>query len=139
MTVTEPAASGVTFSVSEVAAASGVAPSAVRFYEEHGLIGAERTAGGQRRFDDTAACRIKVAKVAQRVGLTVREIADVFAALPADPQPHDWDRLARTLIAEAEARTAVLRAYLEEIGSEGRLCEVDDRLAPAPPPGAGAG
>ncbi len=138
MTVTEPAGSGVTYSVGEVAAAGGVAPSAVRFYDRHGLISAHRTAGGQRRFDATAACRIKVAKVAQRVGLTVREIADAFAALPADPQPQDWDRLAATLIAEAESRTAALRAYLEEIGGDGRLCEVDDRLAGAPAPRVGA-
>ncbi len=75
--------------------------------------------------------------MAQRVGLTVREIADVFAALPADPQPSDWDQLAAILIAEAESRTAALRAYLEEIGTDGRLCEVDDRLAGARTPRAG--
>jgi MerR family redox-sensitive transcriptional activator SoxR len=122
----------VTFSVSEVAADSGVAPSAVRFYEQHGLIAAHRTAGGQRRFDDSA-CRIKVAKVAQRVGLTVREIAEVFSTLPADPQPQDWARLAAVLIEEAESRTAALRAYLDELRSGAKLCEVNDRLELAPP------
>ena len=118
-----------TLSVSEVASASGVAPSAVRFYEKHGLITAHRTAGDQRRFDDDAACRIKVAKVAQRVGLTVREIADVLAALPDGPQPADWARIADVLIEEAEARTAALRAHLDEIRSGVRLCEIDDRVA----------
>ena len=113
-------------SVSEVASASGIAPSAVRFYEKHGLITAHRTAGDQRRFDDNAACRIKVAKVAQRVGLTVREIADVLTALPDDPQPADWARIADVLIQEAEARTAALRANLDEIRSGTRLCEIDD-------------
>jgi len=113
-----------TRTVSDVAAESGVAPSAVRFYEQHGIITAVRTAGDQRRFDDSAACRIRVAKVAQRVGLTVREIADVFAALPGDPQPEDWGRVAQTLIAEAEARTAALKAHLNDMRGGGRLCEI---------------
>src|SRR3954453_6431907 len=108
-----------TRSVGDVAAESGVAASAVRFYEQHGVITAIRTPGGQRRFDDSAACRIKVAKVAQRVGLTVREIADVCTALPAGPQPQDWDRLATVLIEEAESRTAALRAHLDVLRSGG--------------------
>ncbi|MEU4832867.1 MerR family DNA-binding transcriptional regulator [Streptosporangium sp. NPDC023615] len=120
--------SGFTLSVKDVAAAAGVAPSAVRFYEQHGLITAYRTTSDQRRFDDLAACRIKVAKVAQRVGLTVREIADIFAALPDDPRPQDWNRVAVALVDEAEARTAALRTYLDEIRSDRRLCEIDDRV-----------
>ncbi|MBL7258975.1 MerR family transcriptional regulator [Paractinoplanes lichenicola] len=114
-----------TRSVSDVAAESGVAPSAVRFYEQHGVITAIRTQGDQRRFDDSAACRIRVAKVAQRVGLTVREIAEIFAALPADPQPDDWGRVATTLIDEAESRTAALKAYLTDMRGGGRLCEIE--------------
>ncbi|WP_436520217.1 MerR family transcriptional regulator [Actinoplanes sp. HUAS TT8] len=110
--------------VGEVAAEAGVAPSAVRFYEQHGVIRAERTAGDQRRFDENAACRIRVAKVAQRVGLTVREIADVFADLPDRPACEDWGRIADTLIAEAEARTAALREHLSAMSSGARLCEL---------------
>ncbi|MBU2664546.1 MerR family DNA-binding transcriptional regulator [Actinoplanes bogorensis] len=114
-----------TLSVGDVAAASGVASSAVRFYEQHGVITAVRTAGDQRRFDEGAACRIRVAKVAQRVGLTVREIAEIFAGLPDDPQPADWGQVADTLIAEAESRTAALKSYLNDMQSAGRLCEID--------------
>ncbi|MEX5717298.1 MerR family DNA-binding transcriptional regulator [Geodermatophilus maliterrae] len=126
-TATPTASRDSPFTVSDVATASGVAPSAVRFYEKHGLVTAVRTAGDQRRFDDSAACRIKVAKVAQRVGLTVREIADVFAALPADPQPEDWGRVADVLVAEAEARTAALRSHLGEMRSGAKLCDIDER------------
>jgi MerR family redox-sensitive transcriptional activator SoxR len=122
MTVQAPAA--YTLTVGEVAAASGVASSAVRFYEQHGVIHAERTSGDQRRFDSSAACRIRVAKVAQRVGLTVREIAAIFDALPADPAPADWGRVAETLIREAEERTATLRTHLDEMRSGSRLCEL---------------
>ncbi|GIE78219.1 hypothetical protein Aph02nite_41690 [Actinoplanes philippinensis] len=113
-----------TLTVGEVAAAGGVAASAVRFYEQHGVIHAERTAGDQRRFDDSAACRIRVAKVAQRVGLTVREIAEIFDRLPEQPRPEDWGQVAETLIREAEERTAALRSYLSQLRSGGRLCEM---------------
>ena len=125
MTATAPASSRYALTVSDVAAASGVAPSAVRFYEKHGLITAQRTAGDQRRFDDDASCRIKVAKVAQRVGLTVREIADVFGTLPADTRPEDWQRVAVVLVEEAESRTAALRRHLAELRSGAKLCEID--------------
>jgi MerR family transcriptional regulator, redox-sensitive transcriptional activator SoxR len=117
-----------TRTVGDVAADSGVATSAVRFYERYGVITATRTATNQRRFDESAACRIKVAKLAQRVGLTIREIADVFADLPADPDPQDWGRIAETLIAEAEARTAELRARLADIRTGTKLCEIIDHI-----------
>lgn len=113
--------------VGDIAAASGVAPSAVRFYERYGVITAARTASNQRRFDESAACRIKVAKLAQRVGLTVREIAELFAELPAAPQPHDWGRVAQALVEEAEARATDLRTQLAMIGSGTKLCEITDR------------
>jgi MerR family redox-sensitive transcriptional activator SoxR len=131
VTAAAPASFPYTLTVSDVAAASGVAPSAVRFYEKHGLITARRTAGDQRRFDDDAACRIKVAKVAQRVGLTVREIADVFSTLPADTQPQDWQRVAEVLVEEAESRTAALRRHLDELRSGAKLREIDIRAEPS--------
>ncbi|WP_328469864.1 MerR family DNA-binding transcriptional regulator [Actinoplanes sp. NBC_00393] len=123
MTVTQQTGT-YTLTVGEVAADAGVAPSAVRFYEQHGIIRAERTAGDQRRFDESAACRIRVAKVAQRVGLTVREIAEIFADLPEDPGPRDWGGVAEQLITEAEERTAALKAYLGEMRSGAKLCEL---------------
>ncbi|WP_277213599.1 MerR family transcriptional regulator [Isoptericola croceus] len=114
--------------VSEVAAASGVAPSAVRFYEKHGVVRAVRTSGNQRRFDDSAACRIQVAKLAQRVGLTVREIADLYADLPADPRPEDWARIAEQLVVEAQRRVADLRAGLDVLATDTKLCEIGASL-----------
>lgn len=117
-----------TFTVGDIAAAGGVAASAVRFYEQHGVIAAERTAGNQRRFHEAAGCRIQVAKLAQRVGLTVREIAELFHDLPTDPGPEDWDRIAGSLVAQAEERVADLRAQLEVLGSDETLCDVGSRL-----------
>ncbi|QGG96628.1 MerR family transcriptional regulator [Actinomarinicola tropica] len=115
--------------VSEVAAASGVAPSAVRFYEQHGLIHAVRTAGNQRRFDPSAVCRIQVAKLAQRVGLTVREIAELFSDLPGDPGPEEWGRVADRLCVEAQQRVDDLRERLEALASGERLCDLGAALS----------
>ncbi|MFD4293210.1 MerR family transcriptional regulator [Rhodococcus sp. NPDC058505] len=112
--------------VREVAIESGVTSSAVRFYEKHGVIRAVRTAGNQRRFDDSAACRILVAKLAQRVGLTVREIAELFEQLPVDrhPDARDWDRIGAKLVNEAEHRVTRLKSQLAGLKSDTTLCEM---------------
>lgn len=114
--------------VGEVAAESGVAASAVRFYEKQGIIHARRTSTNQRRFDESAACRIHVAKLAQRVGLTVREIAELFDSLPADPEPDDWSGLADHLVRQAEQRVADLKKQLEALGSDAKLCDLGAEL-----------
>ncbi|MFG1916280.1 MerR family transcriptional regulator [Micromonospora sp. NPDC048898] len=113
-----------TLTVGDVARESGVSGSAVRFYERQGLIAAARTGGNQRRFDSDAACRIRVARVAQRVGLTVRDIRDLLASLPPDPEPADWQGLHDRLTAEAERRIRDLHAALDDIGSGRRLCDL---------------
>ncbi|WP_159618738.1 MerR family transcriptional regulator [Ruania rhizosphaerae] len=115
--------------VGEVARAAGVAPSAVRFYEKHAVVMARRDSGNRRRFEESAGCRIKVAKLAQRVGLTLREIADLFAELPHEPGPPDWERVASQLIAESERRTKELHDCLAELQSGEKLCGAVDRMA----------
>ncbi|AJT42820.1 transcriptional regulator [Psychromicrobium lacuslunae] len=110
--------------VRDVAESSGVAPSAVRFYEEHGVIEAVRTSGNQRRFAESASCRISVARLAQGVGLTVRDMAEIFADFPAEPQAEDWGRVSATLITQAEQRIADLKQQLASLQSGGKLCEL---------------
>lgn len=110
--------------VSEVAREAGVASSAVRFYDRHGIVDSLRTSTNQRRFDEQAACRIKVAKVAQRVGLTVGEIHDLLATLPPRPLADDWAVVCARLIDDAEARVGELKQVLEDLGSDRRLCEL---------------
>jgi MerR family redox-sensitive transcriptional activator SoxR len=110
--------------VGEVAEQAGVTQSAVRFYERHGLLTAARTSGNQRRFGESAPCLLKVAKVAQRVGLSVKEITALFATLPEEPAHEDWRRIATTLVVEAQARVDALRAALDDLGSGSKLCEL---------------
>ncbi|OLT48976.1 hypothetical protein BJF85_11050 [Saccharomonospora sp. CUA-673] len=127
-TVTRPAPTGEHLSVSEVAEVAGIAPSAVRFYEKHGVIKAVRTPGNQRRFDDSAGCRVQVAKLAQRVGLTIKEIAALFDGLPPNPSPDHWDRIANRLVTEAQQRVEELKSHLEVLGSDALLCEAGATL-----------
>lgn len=122
--MTTSAAGQRDLTVGDLARASGVAPSAVRFYETHGLLSCGRTAGNQRRFREPDVCRTKVIRVAQRAGLSIAEIKALFAELPADPAVADWERLTGRLMAEASQRIQQLRQVLEEIASGEKLCEL---------------
>ena len=85
-------------SIGELSARSGVAPSALRYYEEVGLISAERTSGNQRRYLRPTLRRVAFIRSAQRVGLTLDEIAEALDTLPRDhaPTKADWARLSRS-------------------------------------------
>jgi len=83
--------------VSEVAARSGFAPSALRFYEKVGLIAASRTAGGQRRFERSTLRRLAFIRAGRNVGLTLDDVAAALALLPGGRTPTraDWTRLSK--------------------------------------------
>ena len=74
--------------IGEVARRSGVASSALRFYEERGLISSERAGSGHRRYPRPALRRIAFIVFAQRIGLTLDEIGSELAKLPPDQRPH---------------------------------------------------
>jgi MerR family redox-sensitive transcriptional activator SoxR len=86
---------GEPLTIGQVSARSGVAPSALRYYEQQGLIAASRTAGGARRFSRTVLRRLAFVRAAQNVGLSLGEIREALAALPEDrpPTARDWARL----------------------------------------------
>ena len=98
--------------IGEVARRSGLAASAIRFYEGQGLIHAERTPSGQRRFRRDVLRRIAFIRIAQRVGLSLEEIVAALAELPADraPSVHDWQRLTRGWRQRIDQRIALLEA-----------------------------
>jgi len=94
--------------VGEVARRSGVAVSAVHFYERKGLIAAWRSGGNQRRYERAALRRIAIIKVAQQLGISLADIGARLAALPADRTPAraDWARLAAGWRGDLDRRIA---------------------------------
>jgi MerR family redox-sensitive transcriptional activator SoxR len=81
--------------IGEVAARSGIAPSALRYYEELGLISATRTAGGARRYPRSVLRRLAIIRAARNVGLSLPEIRSALESLPQGRPPTvtDWARL----------------------------------------------
>ena len=96
--------------IGQVAARSGVAPSALRFYEDRGLITSERTGARHRRYPRAVIRRIAFIVFAQRIGLTLSEIRDELDKLPADraPKRKDWSKLSATWSARIDERIAEL-------------------------------
>ena len=96
--------------ISDVARRSGVAASALRFYEDRGLIASERAGSGHRRYPRSVLRRIAFIVFAQRVGLTLDEIAAELARLPPDRAPtrRDWSRLSSGWAARIDERIAEL-------------------------------
>ncbi len=84
--------------IGELAVRSGVATSAIRFYESEGLVRSQRSSGNHRLYPRHALRRIAFIRVAQRVGLTLEEIADALSLLPPDraPTKAEWARLSRS-------------------------------------------
>lgn len=105
--------------IGELAARSGVRPSALRFYEQAGLVSAERTAGNQRRYARSTLRRVAFIRAAQRVGLSLEEIRTALATLPADRTPTraDWRRLSRSWQSELETRIATLQRLRDQLTS----------------------
>lgn len=124
---------------------TGLAVSAIRFYEEKGLIAPQRTGGNQRRFLRSDIRRLSFVMIAQRMGFTLPEIERAMAQLPQGRSPSlsDWQRISRSLRGEIDARIKLLtrtRAKLDECIGCGCLslqrCKLynrDDRAAAAGP------
>jgi MerR family redox-sensitive transcriptional activator SoxR len=96
--------------IGEVASRSGVAASALRFYEERGLIRSERAGSGHRRYPRPVLRRIAFIVFAQRIGLTLDEIGRELAKLPPDRAPtrRDWSHLSSGWTARIDERIAEL-------------------------------
>jgi MerR family redox-sensitive transcriptional activator SoxR len=96
--------------IGEVSRRSGVASSALRFYEERGLIVSERAGSGHRRYPRPVLRRIAFIVFAQRIGLTLDEIGRELAKLPPDRAPtrRDWSRLSGGWTARIDQRIAEL-------------------------------
>ena len=96
--------------IGEVAERSGVATSALRFYEEHGLIHSERTDSGHRRYPRAVIRRVAFIVFAQRIGLSLEEIGKELEKLPRNhvPERSDWAKLSSGWNARIQERIAEL-------------------------------
>ena len=96
--------------IGEVSRRSGVAASALRFYDERGLITSERAGSGHRRYPRSVLRRIAFIVFAQRVGLRLGEIAEELAKLPPDRAPNrrDWSRLSGSWTSRIDERIGEL-------------------------------
>jgi len=103
--------------IGELSARSGVAPSALRFYEAEGLITSSRTSGGQRRYARDTLRRVSFMRIAQQVGLSLAEIRQALASLPEHRTPtrRDWERLSSSWRPQLEARIRLLERLRDDL------------------------
>lgn len=96
---------------------TGVAPSALRFYEAEGLIASTRTPGGQRRYRRDAIRRVSFVRIAQQVGLSLDEIREALSSLPRSrtPDRRDWERLSASWRPRLDERIAVLERLRDRL------------------------
>ena len=97
--------------ITEVARRSGVAPSALRFYEEKGLIQSERSGSGHRRYSRAVLRRIAFIVFAQKMGLTLDEVGAELAKLPSNrvPEKADWAKISGAWTERIDERIAELQ------------------------------
>jgi MerR family redox-sensitive transcriptional activator SoxR len=103
--------------ISDVSKRSGVASSALRFYEDRGLIRSERAGSGHRRYARAVLRRIAFIVFAQKIGLTLEEIGGELAQLPANRTPNrsDWTRISSRWTRRVDERIAELQRLRDSL------------------------
>lgn len=97
-------------SIGQLAKRTGLAVSAIRYYEEQGLVKSERNAGGQRRFRRADIRRLSFVQIAQQFDFSLKNIAEQLSRLPDErtPTKGDWAKISRHFRADLDARIATL-------------------------------
>jgi MerR family transcriptional regulator, redox-sensitive transcriptional activator SoxR len=103
--------------IGELSERTGVAPSALRYYEAEDLIHSTRTEGNQRRYPREVIRRVSFIKVAQQVGLTLDEIRAALASLPErrTPTARDWEKLSRSWRPRLDAQIALMERLRDQL------------------------
>ena len=103
--------------IGDIAARTGLAVSAIRFYEEHGIVAPVRNAGGHRRYGRHDIRRLSFVMAAQKLGFPLTEIASHLKDLPAHKAPSkaDWTRISTTFQANINARIKALEALRDTL------------------------
>lgn len=109
---------GDALTIGQVEKRSGVAASALRFYESKGLISSARNAGGQRRFSRDVLRRVAIIKTAQRLGMPLEEIAKALSTLPRrrTPTADDWRKLSTHWQSQLDGRIKQLSDLRDQLG-----------------------
>ncbi len=96
--------------IGDLAKRTGLAVSAIRFYETHGIVAPVRNAGGHRRYGGHDLRRLSFVMAAQKLGFPLADIADHLRPLPAHKAPSkaDWTRISKTFARDIETRIAAL-------------------------------
>jgi MerR family redox-sensitive transcriptional activator SoxR len=104
-------------SIGEVAARSGIATSALRFYEAEGLLAAQRTSGNQRRYERAVLRRIALIRAGRAAGIPLERIRSALDTLPKGRTPtrRDWERLSRAWRSDLDAQIAMLHAVRDRL------------------------
>lgn len=108
-----------TLSIGQVADRTGAAPSALRYWEDLGLLRSVRTAGNQRRYERSTIRRVSFIRAAQRVGLSLDEIAAALATLPSErtPTATDWAELSGRWRERLDAQIARIERLRDQLDS----------------------
>lgn len=103
--------------IGDMAARSGVAQSALRFYEREGLIRATRTSGNQRRYERAELRRVAFIRIAQQVGVSLEEIREALRSLPENrtPTKADWGRLSARWGRQLDERIALMERLRDQL------------------------
>ena len=103
--------------IGALGARTGVAASALRYYEAEGLISSSRTGGGQRRYSRDTVRRVSFIRIAQQVGLSLEEIEEALTSLPdgRTPTQKDWERLSASWRPRLDARIAMLERLRDRL------------------------
>jgi MerR family redox-sensitive transcriptional activator SoxR len=104
-------------SIGDVAARSGVAASALRFYEARGLLASERTSGNQRRYERAVLRRVALIRAGRAAGIPLERIRTALDTLPAGRTPtrRDWERLSRVWRTDLDEQIAMLHAVRDRL------------------------
>jgi MerR family redox-sensitive transcriptional activator SoxR len=103
--------------IGEVAVRSGIATSALRFYEAQGLITSSRTSGNQRRYARAVLRRVALIQAGRAAGIPLERIRSALETLPASrtPSRRDWERLSRTWREDLDRQIATLHAIRDRL------------------------
>ncbi|SOE14599.1 MerR family transcriptional regulator [Hoeflea halophila] len=111
-----PSAQGL-LSIGEVASRTGLAVSAIRYYDDEGLVAARRTPGGKRIFPRSDIRRLSFILIAQQLGFSLDEIRSQLRQLPLErtPTKRDWEKISRGFRAHLDARIGMLERLRDRL------------------------